>query len=210
VKFRWLAGALLFVGPALLGSPITFQSPRANEPLVAGSVVTIAWDGVPADADEMEILLSLDGGRSVVRIGKEADPEIHSWTWRVPNLPTGRAVFLLRFGRGGSEIVAGSSASFAIEPSPVTPLPEMSSRNGEVWVTQGTTGDPLPGLACGLPIPSIVAGPTGFALWTGGGGSRLDRPSDTGRTPAGVPSPPLASRIAFAGLAGAAPLPLRI
>ena len=44
-------------------SPIHFSQPAEGASLHEGEIVRIRWSGVPADAEEIELLLSVDGGR---------------------------------------------------------------------------------------------------------------------------------------------------
>ena len=78
-------------------------SPRAGEVLVPGQVVRIQWTADFPDVDltmcEMEVLLSLDGGKTIyMRLIESRNPKIQYFDWTVPNAPTNEAVLDIRFG----------------------------------------------------------------------------------------------------------------
>ena len=78
-------------------------SPRAGQVLVPGQVVRIAWTADFPDVDltmcEMEVLLSLDGGKTIyMRLIESRNPKIQYFDWTVPNAPTNTAVLNIRFG----------------------------------------------------------------------------------------------------------------
>jgi hypothetical protein len=78
-------------------------SPRAGEVLVPGQVVRIAWTanfpGVDLTMCETEVLLSLDGGRTIyMRLTESRNPNVQYFDWTVPNAPTNEAVLDIRFG----------------------------------------------------------------------------------------------------------------
>jgi hypothetical protein len=83
--------------------------------LHAGEVVELRWESLPAGVEELEILLSLDGGRHYgVRVSPECDPLAGRYLWRVPNLASGTARLRLRIGLDGRELDAATSESFSI------------------------------------------------------------------------------------------------
>jgi len=48
---------------------------------------------------EMEVLLSLDGGKTIyMRLIESRNPKIQYFDWTVPNAPTNTAVLNIRFG----------------------------------------------------------------------------------------------------------------
>src|SRR6476660_7901920 len=78
-------------------------SPRAGQVLSPGQVVRIAWTADFPDVDltmcEMEVLLSLDGGKTTyMRLIESRNPKIQYCDWTVPNAPTNTAVLNIRFG----------------------------------------------------------------------------------------------------------------
>jgi hypothetical protein len=78
-------------------------SPRAGQVLQPGQVVRIQWTANFPNVDlsmcEAEVLLSLDGGRTIyTMIMEQRNPRIQYFDWTVPNLPTSEAVLDIRFG----------------------------------------------------------------------------------------------------------------
>jgi len=70
--------------------------------LEPGQVVRIAWTANFPDVDlsmcETEVLLSLDGGKTIyMLLTEQRNPRIQYFNWTVPNTPTNQAV-LDRFG----------------------------------------------------------------------------------------------------------------
>src|SRR4051794_33254292 len=81
----------------------TMISPAPGKVLVPGQVVRIAWSAEFPNVDltmcETEILLSLDGGKTVyMMVAELRDPKVQSFNWIVPNAPTKEAVLDIRFG----------------------------------------------------------------------------------------------------------------
>jgi len=78
-------------------------SPTAGQVLYPGQQVQIQWQAtipkVNAGGCEMEIFLSLDGGRSFTYcITPQLPPTERFFNWTVPNMPTNAAVLDIRFG----------------------------------------------------------------------------------------------------------------
>ena len=81
----------------------TLISPRAGQVLSPGQVVRIEWTADFPNVDltmcETEILLSLDGGRTIyMLLTEQRNPNVHYFDWTVPNTPTSTAVLDIRFG----------------------------------------------------------------------------------------------------------------
>jgi hypothetical protein len=81
----------------------TLISPRAGEVLVPGQVVRVQWTADFPDVDlsmcETEILLSLDGGKTIYMfLTSSRRPKVQYFDWTVPNAPTNDAVLDIRFG----------------------------------------------------------------------------------------------------------------
>ena len=92
-----------FSQPYKPGYSAKLISPRAGQVLVPGQVVRIAWTadfpGVDLTMCEMEVLLSLDGGKTIyMRLIESRNPKIQYFDWTVPNAPTNDAVLDIRFG----------------------------------------------------------------------------------------------------------------
>ena len=78
-------------------------SPRRGDVLVPGQVVRIQWTadfpGVDLTMCETEVLLSLDGGKTIyMLLTEQRNPKIQYFDWTVPNMPTNAAVLNIRFG----------------------------------------------------------------------------------------------------------------
>jgi hypothetical protein len=78
-------------------------SPRPGQVLVPGQVVRIEWTtdypAVELAMCETEVLLSLDGGKTVYMMLRELrNPKEQYFDWTVPNAPTNQAVLDIRFG----------------------------------------------------------------------------------------------------------------
>ena len=90
-----------------------------------------------SDIKEMELVLSLDGGVTYpLRLTGELDPRTRNVGWRVPALPTKKAVLALRAGdeEGGEQIIL-RSAVFTIQDDPSAPLEDIRFAHGE-WRTR--------------------------------------------------------------------------
>jgi hypothetical protein len=77
-------------------------SPKAGDVLIPGQVVRIEWKAAFPNVDltmcEMELLLSIDGGRTFTYITESRDPSVQHFDWTVPRTPTTAAVLDIRFG----------------------------------------------------------------------------------------------------------------
>ena len=81
-------------------------SPTAGQVLYPGQNVRVEWTAVLPHIDttgcEMEVWLSLDGGRTFTTcITPILDPRARFFYWTVPNLSTNAAVLDIRFGCEG-------------------------------------------------------------------------------------------------------------
>ena len=210
---RQLPGiCLLLVSAAATAQPAAFSSPKAGEHLRAGERVEVRWTGVPSDTDEMELLLSLDGGRRIaLRLTDELPGSARSFAWTVPNLVAGRAALVLRIGREGSETVVAASADFSIQPDPAAAGERLALRCGEMWIASpGAPREPWTAAGFGNEagrwrasrIPGeIVASAVRAADSRSGAASRLVKRAGAAR----LDAPESASTPS-----GALPIPLRI
>ncbi len=113
----WLAALLLLflLLPASRADAAVRLHGPAGTTLHAGDVVELRWEGLDAGAREVELELSLDGGRWV-----RISPELHAlegrWEWRVPAVAAERARIRLRAGGERREDVAATGDEFRIEP----------------------------------------------------------------------------------------------
>ena len=78
-------------------------SPRAGQVLSPGQVVRVEWTADFPNVDltmcETELLLSLDGGKTIyMLLTEQRNPEVQYFDWTVPNTPTNAAVLDIRFG----------------------------------------------------------------------------------------------------------------
>ena len=78
-------------------------SPRPGQVLIPGQLVRISWTADFPDVDlsmcETEVLLSLDGGRTIyMLLTEQRNPNVQYLDWIVPNAPTNTAVLDIRFG----------------------------------------------------------------------------------------------------------------
>ena len=107
MKTRRLVLALLALAPQSPGTAFAqayrgkysakLISPRAGEVLHPGQVVRIEWTakfpGVDLTMCETEVLLSLDGGRTIyMLLTEQRNPQVQYFDWTVPNAPTNAAV----------------------------------------------------------------------------------------------------------------------
>jgi hypothetical protein len=128
----WLAAL-----PAL-GQGLEFVHPSAGSTLSAGDEVVVRWSGAPAAAREMELLLSVDGGRRfAVRLTRELAGNASTYLWRVPRLPAGAASLALRANLDGREVEVGESAPFAIKIAAADLSSEAGGLSGSIRVAGG-------------------------------------------------------------------------
>ena len=78
-------------------------SPAPGEILQPGQVVRVQWTANFPNVDltmcETEVLLSLDGGKTIyMLLTEQRNPRIQYFDWTVPNTPTNEAVLDIRFG----------------------------------------------------------------------------------------------------------------
>ena len=129
--------------------------------VVAGQIVTLSWGELPAGVGEMEILLSLDDGRTyAVRVSPELDGRERSFRWRVPNLPTARARLRMRLGDARAEIETEATAPFRIVGSEAAPAPRHLVLERPLW----TGFEPLG--SCDREVLSPVAHMDAADPWT--------------------------------------------
>lgn len=102
----------------------------------AGDLVKLRWTPLPPEAEEFELLLSLDGGRHFIRLTEMQERGLESLEWRVPNLPSGDARLRLRMGLKGEEIDLELSAPFTILSDDNEPVAGITFRAGEWWTSQ--------------------------------------------------------------------------
>src|SRR5207237_436906 len=119
MNWKSLARALA-VAPILLASWLTCARATPESALAlpavlhAGDAIALHWDAAPSGVQEIELVLSVDGGRHFrLHVSPELDPATARYVWRVPNLDAGDAVLALRAGTPGHEAVWLTSGHFA-------------------------------------------------------------------------------------------------
>ena len=127
---------------ALAEDPDVIRSPGSGDRLRAGDSVAVSWSLDPdasAERDEMELILSLDGGATFpIRVTGELSTTSRSYAWRVPALPSERAVLAMRAGDDGetdSETVLAIGEPFAISAD-LGAMPEPLYAVAEEWRTR--------------------------------------------------------------------------
>lgn len=166
--------------------------------LHAGSEVVLPLPGLPPGADEAEVYLSLDAGRTFpVRVTEERDPRRGSLSFRMPNLASGSAWLLVRAGgrRGGRRFETDlvSSGPFRLAPASGAAAPApwadrgLLRRRGDHARVEWRAEERSPLLALPLdPAPRGIA-PAGPSLAAGLAAEPPLLPS--GRTEVPVPGP---------------------
>jgi len=149
----WGAAALLALGrPPAAAAADGFSFPAAGERIEAGAQHDVTWTLESPAAlrpfDEMELMLSLDGGATYpLRVTGSIDPVDRHRAWRVPALPTEHARLILRAGDDeapGSERVVLVSDEFVIASPPSLPLEELFDVRGEWRTREALEAAPLP------------------------------------------------------------------
>ncbi len=111
-----------------------------------GDVVTFRWDPSDRSITELEILLSVDGGRHYTEwVSPRLDPRSGVYRWRVPDLGVARMYFRIRFNRGGHEIEGASAEMICAldrQPDPCDlPAPATAEADAAGGSGDGGTGD---------------------------------------------------------------------
>jgi len=164
-RVRLLAAIALLLpaAPALAARAPALVWPGPE--VAAGQVVELSWSDVPAGIEELEILLSLDDGRTYgVRVSPELDGRERRYRWRVPNLPAAHARLRLRLGSEHAEIAAEPTPSFRIAGAAGAPAPGNLVHEGTCWTGLETPGSGVAGPDAFAPATRLRASdPTGAA-----------------------------------------------
>jgi hypothetical protein len=145
---RLLVGlVLLAAARGTLSAQVSLTLPDFGT-LRAGGTARIEWRGLPADVEEMELLLSVEGRELPIRVTAQLAARTGVLLWRVPNVPARRARLTIRFGSEGEEYLAEPSAPFAILPSENERPAALLFRDGEWWEKESAV-DPLRGSLAG-------------------------------------------------------------
>ena len=124
-------------------------------PVVPGQLLSVTWGNPAGTWDEMELILSLDGGRTwPIRVSRDLPPDATHASFRVPALPTAEARLALRAGREGEEEeeeeIVAESGEFPILV-PQGPYGENLARVRGEWRTDEARGGHPPD----LPAPAL-------------------------------------------------------
>jgi hypothetical protein len=128
--------AMIALAPAATARPAPGVAATLEVPNVvtAGQTVVLRWSDLPAEVEELEIVLSLDGGGSYhVRVSPELEGREREYRWRVPDLPTRRARLMLRVGGEAGERLGALSPEFSIVHAEGAPRPEVGFHEGQFW-----------------------------------------------------------------------------
>lgn len=156
--------------------------PAGAAALKAGTLATLRWEGFgavpPAHAEEWEVFLSIDGGRTYpLRITPHLDLAVRGFVFQIPDLPTQDARLLLRLGDERNEVEVESPWTFAILPgrSSSTRPRDVAFSRGEsprphdpgvvFWVEGGRDGSGLRELAATAPPSTLRSVGTGRLPW---------------------------------------------
>jgi len=108
--------------------------PLASGPLHAGDLVELRWAPPSGRAEELELMLSLDGGRSWhVRVSPELPGSSTSYRWRVPNLASANARLRIRMRVDGHETAGEIGDAFTIVSDPARDLTLSLVSEGAWW-----------------------------------------------------------------------------
>jgi hypothetical protein len=166
--------------PAFASARLTAK-PLPGQSLRAGASTTLRF-AVDEDVEEMEILLSLNGGETFpVRVTREMSAGTHELTWRVPNLPTSKARLALRVGSPEEgEVIRDISGEFAILPADTERLEDVRLFHGE-W----RAGEALAEIPSSAPLDAPGLGGASESIRSRGQETDFARASDA--APSGAP-----------------------
>ena len=119
-----------------------------------GDVVGVRWRDPGDQVEELEILVSLDDGRSFgMRVSPDLDGDERRFAWRVPNLASRDARLRIRVRVRGHELDGPIGARFAIESDRTRPRQRWPFLD-RGWWDEGTR----------LPEERLAADPRGAVL----------------------------------------------
>jgi hypothetical protein len=111
-------------------SPLAWPGPVVS----AGDTVALTWRALPGEAEELEVLLSLDDGRTFpVRVSPEIEAREGRYRWHVPALAAGHARLRIRYGVAHREIETEPTAAFRIALADAPREPGPLFREGACW-----------------------------------------------------------------------------
>ena len=131
--------------------------------LEPGARVLVTWPA-PEGFDEMELVLSVDGGRTFpLRVTRRIAPSDGGFSWTVPSLPAARARLALRAGddeEEDAETIVGLSEEFAIAAPAQGGIEELFRVGREERTREALEEVPAPQPDSSLAgSPSLVPGP---------------------------------------------------
>jgi hypothetical protein len=136
-------GLFLALEASLAAAEPRFSTPVHGDVLASGVSHEVRWTSPCEDAvetDEMELVLSVDGGWTFpIRLTAELSPCSSSFRWKVPALSASRAVLAVRRGIEGepeSERVAIVSGEFRITSFETSPTSSLVRGPSEWWTQQ--------------------------------------------------------------------------
>ena len=172
---------LVAAAPALAEPRLSVARSRAGA-VRGNETLVVRWQGLPAEVEEVELLLSVDGGRHyALRLTESVSPDSGSYEWVVPNVATPQARLAIRAGIEGREEILVTSDRFAIESADSAPAGvSLRVHRGELWAVAADRVAPSDDgtFPAGLEAPPILSGPQDFghdALPPGGPAGRLNR-----------------------------------
>ena len=113
-----------------------------SEVVRAGDRIDIAWSELPAGTHEVELKVSIDGGRWK-RISPELEAHEAHFVWRVPKSMRGEARIRLCYGGGHGEDETAPSEAFRIEGAAVSGPAQLDA--DDQWTSRGGFGHGVSG-----------------------------------------------------------------
>jgi hypothetical protein len=154
---------LLQAAPALSARGPALAWPGSE--VAGGQLVELSWGELPAGTEELEILLSLDDGRTyTVRVSPELDARERRYRWRVPGLHAAHARLRLRLGSERAELEAEPTAPFRIVGAPAGSPPEPLFHEGTSWGGLVPPGSGRPVADAFAPVTRLTIGNLGHAV----------------------------------------------
>jgi len=209
------AASFVFAATSGLAASAEFAAPVSGDRLEAGSLVEVTWslDRHGPQDEEMELLLSLDGGTTFpIRVTSDLDPATRRIMWRVPSLPTGRARLAIRSGAEGEpaeEIIRLVGPAFSILAASSVPLEELFAVRSE-WRTREALGSAAvprrESRRFGSPEETFLASPEDIAVQAPPRAASLPMPKPDSPRAIAPLSPPLTVEAEIAPRTCPAPL----
>jgi hypothetical protein len=115
-----LIGPFLFIAlPALAAADGPRLTRFPTGVVHAGDIVELAWSRPAGEVEELEVVLSVDGGgRYAIRVTPELERARDHYTWKVPRLAAAHARLCVRFGREHDEQLSTPTPEFVIGRAP--------------------------------------------------------------------------------------------